>query len=391
MISEVIMYERPIINTILNRLNEPKMQILLGARQVGKTTLIQQALRKISAPYHYIIAESGYTTSWIEQQWAYARALSTSGSAILVVDEIQKIGDWSERVKRLFDEDTVANRKVHVVLLGSSSLLLQKGLSESMAGRFEIIPISHWTLTECQEAFDLTLDEFIYLGGYPGALSYRNEENRFHSYLQDSIVEPVVSRDILSQNLITKPALLRELFRLGCEYSSQILAFNKMLGQLQDAGNTTTLSHYLTLLDQAYVLKGIHKYTSEAVRQRQSSPKLQVYNTALQTVTHKKTFKDSMSDPDFKGRLVESCIGAYILSNTNTKVFYWREDNQEVDFVVQLHGKTIAIEVKSGKKLKAAPGLELFSKKYAVDAKLLVGTGGIPVEVFLKTPLEHFI
>ncbi len=195
----------------------------------------------------------------------------------------------------------------------------------------------------------------------------------------------------MSQNLITKPTLLRELFRLGCEYSTQILAFNKMLGQLQDAGNTTTLSHYLSLLDQAYVLKGIHKFTSEAIRQRQSSPKLQVYNTALQTATQKKTFKDFMMDPDLKGRLVESCIGAYILSNQNAKVFYWREDNQEVDFVVQLQGKTIAIEVKSGKKLKAVPGLELFSKKYAVSAKLLVGTGGIPINVFLKTPLEHFI
>lgn len=385
------MYERPIIKTILNRLSEPKIQILLGARQVGKTTLIQQSLKRVSIPFHYIIAESGYTTSWIEQQWAYARALGVSGSSILVIDEIQKIGDWSERVKRLFDEDTVASRKIHIILLGSSSLLLQKGLSESMAGRFEIIPISHWTFAECQEAFDLTLDEFIYFGGYPGALRYRNEESRFHSYLQDSIVEPVVSRDILSQNLITKPALLRELFRLGCEYSSQILAFNKMLGQLQDAGNTTTLSHYLNLLDQAYVLKGINKYTSEAVRQRQSSPKLQVYNTALQSATHKKTFEDCMVDTDVKGRLVESCVGAYILSNPNAEVFYWREDNQEVDFVVQLQGKTIAIEVKSGKKLKAIPGLELFSKKYGVNAKLLVGTGGVPIDVFLKTPLEHFI
>lgn len=385
------MYERPIIKTVLGRLHEPKIQILLGARQVGKTTLIQQALKKVTTPYHYIIAESGYTTSWIEQQWAYARALAVSGSAILVIDEIQKIGDWSERVKRLFDEDTISNRKVHVFLLGSSSLLLQRGLSESMAGRFEILPISHWTFEECQEAFNMTLDEFIYFGGYPGALRYKNDEIRFQRYLQDSIVEPVVSRDILSQNVIMKPALLRELFRLGCEYSSQILAFNKMLGQLQDAGNTTTLSHYLMLLDQAYVLKGIHKYTSEAVRQRQSSPKLQVYNTALQTATNQETFQDSMTDPNLKGRLIESCIGAYILTNPNARVFYWREDNQEVDFIVQLQGKTIAIEVKSGKKLKAIPGLELFDKKYGANAKLLVGTGGIPIDVFLKTPLEHFI
>lgn len=385
------MYERPIINTILNRLSEQKIQILLGARQVGKTTLIQQALKKVAIPFHYTIAESGFTTTWIEQQWSYARALGVSGSSILVIDEIQKIADWSERVKRLFDEDMISNRRLHVVLLGSSSLLLQKGLSESMAGRFEIIPISHWTFAECEAAFNVTLNEFIYFGGYPGALRYRNEKVRFHNYVHDSIIEPVVSRDILSQNVITKPALLRELFRLGSDYSSQILAFNKMLGQLQDAGNTTTLSHYLNLLDQAYVLKGIHKYTAEAVRQRQSSPKLQVYNTALQTATHKKPLNECMADPDVMGRLIESSIGAYILSNPNAKVFYWREDNQEVDFVVQIQGKTIAIEVKSGKKLKAIPGLELFSKKYGANAQLLVGTGGIPIDVFLKTPLEHFV
>lgn len=388
-------FERPILRKILDRINESqnKMQILLGARQVGKTTLIHQALKKLTVPSQYVIAESGFTTHWIEQQWAYARILSNKSTegAILVIDEIQKIENWSERVKRLFDEDIVSNKKVKVVLLGSSSLLLQKGLSESMAGRFEIIPIHHWSYTECKDAFDLSIDEYIYFGGYPGALPLRHDEDRFLTYIQDSIIEPVVSRDILSQCIIQKPALLRELFRLGSEYSGQILSFNKMLGQLQDAGNTTTLAHYLTLLEQSSVLKGLHKFTNEPVRQKQSSPKFQVFNTALQTNVFKKGYDGYMTDPEYKGRLIESAVGAYLLSFSNINVFYWRENNKEVDFVIEIKGKKIAIEVKSGKKITALSGLDLFDKKFKADTKILVGTGGIPLDVFLQTPLEQFV
>jgi predicted AAA+ superfamily ATPase len=388
-------FERPHLKTILKRLKEPqnKMQILLGARQVGKTTLIHQAIKKIDIPSHYVIAESGLTALWIEQQWAYARILANSSTegSILIIDEIQKIENWSERVKRLFDEDITSNKKVKVVLLGSSSLLLQKGLSESMAGRFEIIPIPHWSYMECKDAFDLTVDEFVYFGGYPGSLALRHEEDRFLMYIQDSIIEPVVSRDILSQSVIQKPALLRELFRLGSEYSGQILSFNKMLGQLQDAGNTTTLAHYLTLLEQTSVLKGLHKFTNEPIRQKQSSPKFQVFNTALQTNVFKKGYEGYLCDPEYKGRLIESAVGAYLLSFSNVNVFYWRENNKEVDFVVELKGKKIAIEVKSGKKITALSGLELFDKKFKADSKILVGTGGIPLDVFLKTPIDHFV
>ncbi|MDP2193993.1 MAG: ATP-binding protein [Alphaproteobacteria bacterium] len=390
-----MLYERTILQTVLNRLKEPrnKMHILSGARQIGKTTLIHQALKKIDGPKIYAIAESGFSALWIEQQWSAARALSTTHAdgVVLVIDEIQKIDQWSERVKRLFDEDTIQHKNVKVVLLGSSALLLKKGLTESMAGRFEIIPMTHWTYSECQEAFDLTLDEFIYFGAYPGAIPFRHDENRFFSYIQDAIIEPVVSRDIFSQHIIHKPALLRELFRLGCDYSSQILSFNKMLGQMQDAGNTTTLAHYLTLLEQSSVLMGIHKYIKEPLRKKQSSPKLQVFNTALQSSVIKTNFKQSMEDPEIKGRLVESAIGAYLLSHHNAHIYYWRENNKEVDFVVELHGKIIVIEVKSGKRITSIPGLELFDKKFSTDSKLLVGMGGIPLDVFLKTSLESFI
>ncbi len=369
------------------------MQILSGARQIGKTTLSLQALKKNKQPYWHAIAESGFDVNWIEQQWRMARALCHEHSigAILVIDEIQKISNWSERVKRLWDEDTKHEKPLKVLLLGSSSLLLQHGLSESMAGRYEVIHIPHWSFAECQAAFDVTLDEYLYFGAYPGALVYKNDEQRFLNYIQDSIIEPVVARDILSQLVIHKPALLRSLFRLGCDYSGQILSYNKMIGQMQDAGNTTTLAHYIQLLDYAGVLKGIHKFANEHVRQRQSSPKLQVYNTALMTSSFKEKFKETIHHPERRGRLVESAVGASLLMNQEHNVFYWREDNKEVDFIVQTKGKLIAIEVKSGRRQTCLPGITAFQKAFAPDAVLLVGENGIPLDVFLKTPLSHFI
>jgi predicted AAA+ superfamily ATPase len=388
-------FERPILSTLIERLNEKRtnMHILSGARQIGKTTLILQALDKINQPHWHAIAESGFDTNWIEQQWAIARNLCHDHptGAILVFDEIQKINNWSERIKRLWDEDTKNKKPLKVVLLGSSSLLLQRGLTESMAGRFEILHISHWSLKECQDAFGVSLDEYLYFGAYPGALEYRLDEQRFLAYMQDSIIEPVVTRDILSQYIIQKPALLRTLFHLGCTYSGQILSYNKMIGQMQDAGNTTTLAHYIQLLDQAGVLKGIHKFANETLRQRQSSPKLQVHNTALMTSANKSNFQTTINDPEHKGRLVESAVGASLLMDHNNKVSYWREDNKEVDFIVQINGKTIAIVVKSGKKQTALPGLDAFKKAHAVDVLLLVGGNGIPLDLFLKTPLTHFI
>jgi hypothetical protein len=260
-----------------------------------------------------------------------------------------------------------------------------------MAGRYEVIHVPHWSFLECQSAFNMNLDQYIYFGGYPGALPFIQEEDRFLSYIQDSIIEPVVSRDILSQFTIHKPALLRELFRLGSEYSGQIFSFNKMLGQLQDAGNTTTLAHYLTLLDQAGVLKGINKYANEPFRQRQSSPKLQVYNTALMAAVLRSGFKKVMEDSELKGRFVESAIGAHLLIDPKSVVYYWRENNKEIDFIVQTRGKTIGIEVKSGQKTMTLSGLDSFKKQFQMDTILLVGTGGIPLEHFFKTPLEHFL
>lgn len=390
-----ITYERPVLNTVLARLKETKSKIIIlsGARQVGKTTIAIQALKKIAQQHLYIIVESGFDVNWIEQQWARARALSKANvaGAVLVIDEIQKISQWSERVKRLWDEDVISNINLKVLLLGSSSLLLHKGLTESMAGRYEIINIPHWSYFECKAAFDLSLDEYLYFGGYPGALIYKHDEDRFFAYMQDAIIEPIIGRDILSQFVVHKPALLRQLFFLGSEYSGQILSYNKILGQLQDAGNTTTLAHYLQLLQQSEVLAGLHKYAQQKVRQRQSSPKFQVFNNALMTSVNHLDFNSSMHDSEQRGRLVESAIGVNLKMDSHREVYYWREDNKEVDFVVKYKQKLIAIEVKSGKKITAMPGVAEFAKKFAPTNILLIGIGGIPIEEFLTGNLDDFI
>lgn len=388
-------FERPVIKTILKRLKEDRrrIQILFGARQVGKTTLILQALKQCNQPHLYKIAEGGHSVSWIDQQWAQARALSKTNpdGCILVIDEVQKISNWSERVKRLWDEDTAAKSNVKVVLLGSSALLLHKGLSESMAGRYERIHIPHWSFQECLEAFDISLNDYVYYGAYPGALVYRKENARFLAYMKESIIEPIVSRDILSQYIIHKPALLRQLFHLGCTYSSQMLSYNKMLGQLQDAGNTTTLAHYLTLLHQSEVLTGLPKYTQDQARQRKSSPKFQVFNNALMTASLNSDAETALNNAELKGRLVESMIGAHLLNQPDTTVYYWRENNYEVDFVVNTNGKTIALEVKSNHKKAKIQGLERFQSLFNPDAVLLVGADGIPLETFLTIPLQNFV
>jgi predicted AAA+ superfamily ATPase len=259
-------------------------------------------------------------------------------------------------------------------------------LSESLAGRFEILRIGHWSFSEMQEAFDLTIDQYIYFGGYPGAAALIDDEERWRRYLLDSLIETILARDILLMNRVDKPALLRQMFRLGCEYSSQILSYQKILGQLQDAGNTTTLAHYLELLAGAGMLSGLSKFSGEVVRQRSSSPKLQVLNNGLMTAQLAGSFAETRQDPERWGRVAESAIGAYLANGAlagEFELFYWREASREVDFVLRKGKQLIALEVKAGRRPMALPGMAAFDKIYAPSKKLLVGTGGIPFEEFL--------
>jgi len=295
-------FRRPVLTHIIRRLEEPRrfLQVLAGPRQVGKTTLVRQAMETLGKRSSYATADAPTPgdTVWLDQQWENARRqCGECGTWLLALDEIQKIPHWSENVKRLWDEDTTTGLDLHVVILGSSPLLVQKGLTESLAGRFELIHVGHWRWEEMREAFGWTIDQYIYFGGYPGAAPLIDDEPRWRRYLLDSLIETTLSRDILLMARVDKPALLRQVFRLGCEYSGQILSYQKMVGQLQDAGNTTTLAHYLDLLAGAGMVCGLPKYAGEEVRQRASSPKLQVLNQGLKSAQAIDTFKATRQDP----------------------------------------------------------------------------------------------
>lgn len=396
------MLKRPVYKTLLSRLKEPRrfLQVLAGPRQTGKTTLIRQVIDRLDIPCHYASADEPTLKgrTWIEQQWEIGRLNARKSGKIreslLALDEIQKVSGWSDIVKRLWDEDTVNKTYLKVALLGSAPLLIQRGLTESLAGRFEIIPVTHWSFSEMREAFGWNVEQFIYFGGYPGAAGLIDDPNRWSRYIIDSLIETTISRDILLMTRVDKPALLRRLFLLGCDYSGQILSFQKMLGQLQDAGNTTTLAHYLELLAGAGILTGLQKFAGKQVKLRGSSPKLQVLNTALITAQSNISFEAALINRDFWGRLVETSVGAHLINDTigtKAEVFYWRERSKEVDFVLR-HGKTtIAIEVKSGRSKDALAGIEAFSSIYKPQKKLLIGSSGIPIEEFLSTPVMQWV
>ena len=361
--------------------------------------MARQVLEMLGLPSVYASADGPLLEErlWIEQQWDQARLearSAPSAGALLVLDEVQKVSGWSEVIKRLWDEDTAAGLSLKVLLLGSSPLLMERGLTESLAGRFEVIRAPHWSFSEMENAFGWKLDQFIYFGGYPGAAPLIEDPDRWARYILDSLIETTVSRDILLMSRIEKPALLRRLFRLGCEYSSQVLSYQKMLGQLQDAGNTTTLAHYLDLLSAAGLLGGISKFSGQRVRQRASSPKLQVFNTALMTASTGLSFDDARGNPDFWGRLLESAVGAHLIndgSGSSIEVFYWRDRNREVDFVLRKGQRVTAIEVKSGRRKGSLPGMKAFDEVFRPQRKLLVGVQGIKVEEFFRTKVEHWI
>jgi predicted AAA+ superfamily ATPase len=370
----------------------------MGPRQVGKTTLVTQLVERLTIPFHFASADAVVVsnTTWLEQQWETARLKMDTLQAtelLLVIDEIQKINNWSETVKLLWDTDTRTKRNLKVILLGSSRLLLQQGLTESLAGRFETTYMGHWSFSEMQEAFGWNADQFVWFGGYPGSEALIRTEDRWKAYVQQALIETSISKDILMLTRVDKPALMKRLFELGCLYSGQILSYTKVLGQLQDAGNTTTLSHYLQLLDTAGLLGGIEKFAADVIRKRSSSPKFQVHNTALISAQRAEHFADIKTRPEEWGRMVESAIGAHLINHSLTegfKIYYWRDRAEEVDFVLERKGKITALEVKSST-AKPTPGMNAFQKQFHPSKILLVGGSGLPWQEFLQiNPVQLF-
>ena len=391
------MYKRAEYHKIKSRLEEDRkfIQVVTGARQIGKSTVVKQVLKDIELPYQFFSADNvpASNTAWISNCWAAVRSLKENNAwdcVILVIDEIQKIANWSEAVKKEWDDDTFNHCNIKVLLLGSSRVMLEKGLSESLAGRFEEIRMSHWGYKEMKDCFGLSLNQYIFYGGYPGAASLIGDNDRFEQYIQSSIIDATINKDILMDTPISKPALLRQTFELGSAYSGNILSLNKMLGSLQDAGNTSTLASYINLLNESGLLCGLQKYSVDMSRRKASIPKFQVYNNALKMVYNPLTFEQAIMDRKTWGHIFESGIGAYLVSQAfvhRFNVYYWRERNDEVDFILQKKGSLVAIEVKSNAE-KRTEGLEKFKQMFNPKSSFIVGDGGISAEDFFSMDLN---
>ena len=411
-------FQRSGVDTLTERLDEPPRRLIavFGPRQTGKTTMVRQALSRINRPSLYLAVDapesrsprisasqpSGDTApigqerdaAWLAGTWedARRRAEQSPRGLVLAFDEIQKVPNWSDTVKGLWDADRARGRPLHVVILGSAPLQIQSGLSESLAGRFESIRVTHWSFPEMSAAFNSTLDEFIFYGGYPGAASLIADEERWRDYILYALVEPHLERDLLAMTRVDKPALLKNLFQLGASYSGQILSYTKMTGQLQDAGNTTTLAHYLDLLSTAGLLAGLEKHSGSVQRRRRSSPKLNVLNTALMTATSGYSFAEAAADRTFRGRLVESTVGAHLLNTAlpRLEVGYWRDGSHEVDFVLGRAGRARAVEVKSGESRPNDRALGEFERRFRAPPSLVVGENAIPLNEFLSAPAHEW-
>lgn len=384
-------FERAVVAEVLERLHNPPelIQIVLGPRQVGKTVAARAVEASWNGPVRYAAADLPLPPGpeWIETAWRLARRDAADGVSLLILDEVQKVHGWSETVKAFWDEDKAKGIPLKVLLLGSSALLLAKGTTESLAGRFFLHRCLHWSFPECREAFGWNLDRWIFHGGYPGAAPLIQNEDAWRAYITDSLVETVLARDVLAMQTVTKPALLRHLFALSARFPARILSYNKMLGQLHDAGNTTTLAHYLRLLGTAFLVSGLERYSAGYARSRGSSPKLVLWNNALISALNLYSFKEVSSEPAWWGRLVENAVGAHLLNHLQSlpyEITYWSERGYEVDYVVRTGDRTWAIEVKSGRPGRTA-GLRAFLRRYPDSHVLVIGTGGIALEEFFNT------
>jgi len=390
-------YERKLVGELAGvlRRHGQLLHVLVGARQTGKTTVASQVAATWAGPVVQASADQPLPPGpeWIETQWLRGVAAGRAERrrpVLLVLDEVQKVRGWAETVKALWDDPSGRPPGLRVLLLGSSALLVGRGLTESLAGRFLLHRCPHWSFGECSEAFGWDLDRWLFFGGYPGAARLADDEDTWRRYVADSLVETAIARDVLGLGTIAKPALLRHLFGLAVQRPAQILSYNKMLGTLRDAGNTVTLAHYLRQLESSFLVSGLERFTGRA-RVRGSSPKLVLWNNALVTALSGLTFEEARAEPAFWGRLVENAFGAHLLNHLpppRYEVGYWRERNDEIDFVVVAGRRRLGIEVKSGRPERPA-GVDAFRRRFPSARVVLVGRGGMPLsEAFLSDPRE---
>lgn len=406
-------YQREHVGVLLERLKKPPICLILvsGPRQTGKTTLVRQAMSRLDREHQYLAVDSpgpealpfaaGETVDlagapgrdWLIRAWRRARreADRSARGFVLVLDEIQGIPQWSSTVKGLWDEDRMNDCPLHVVILGSAPLLMQQGLTEGLTGRFVPLHVGHWSFREMRDAFGFDLARYVYFGGYPGSVPHLDNHDRWREYIRASVIEPHLEKDIFMVTRVDKPALFRQLFELGCDCSGQILSYNKLRGQLDGAGSTDTIAHYLGLMSRSGLLASLRNYSSSRYRVKISSPKLNVLDTSFMVARSGRAFEQAREDGEFRGRLTESAVGAHLCnSGKYIDVCYWRDRDDEVDFVLQQGPKTVAIEVKSGRRGRPTPGLEEFKRRFRPQRTLVVGSGGMPLEEFLLHPATHW-
>lgn len=393
------MYQRRHLNILKSRMAEPRrrMQIVMGPRQVGKSTLVGQFTEATSVPFDFFAADSvnRFDTSWIPNKWQQARMrmdIHSEQEHILVIDEVQKIKGWSEQVKKEWDEDSRNHRNLKVILLGSSRLLLQKGLEESLEGRFETIKMGYWDWQEMHEAFGFSMDEYVYFGGFPGLAPDIQDEDRWRNLMEDSIISSILTRDILEIEEIRNPALLRQVFELACIESAKELSLTKMQGTM-NSGTVPTIKNYLDILNKSMTVQPLQNYSASRIREKLSVPKMQVFNNAFRNRFGSFSFDEARVDPAEWGRLVESAVGAHLANRAMTddyELFYWRnERRQECDYVLRKGQALVAIEVKSGSVDKTV-GFEKFKEQFAdkVTAAFIVGPQALPLEDFFMMDLK---
>lgn len=311
---------------------------------------------------------------------------------VLFLDEIQIIQRWSNIVKGLWDTDRRNGYPLRVVILGSAAWRMLIGRNESLVGRFDPFEVTHWTFQEMTQVYGLTNDEYMFFGGYPGSLSVESETTRldyWRKYIIGAVMIPVVDRDILGLTRIRKPSLMRHLIDIVPSYSSQIISYNKLLGQLQDKGNITTIVDYLNLLSDAGIITSLFRYTSALHLGRSKPPKLNILNTSLMTVPSGYSLEGAQADRSFWGHVVESAVGAHLYNTRGivTRIHFWRDDSgdHEVDFVISRGPHLVGIEVKSGN-VRSLHGLNAFKAKYPRAKTMIVGPNGIPLDIFFHVP-----
>ncbi len=392
-------FKRHKVDVLFDRLlaSQPFIQVVTGPRQVGKTTALLQVIEKWPGPTLFATADAPAPPApeWIEQNWRTAEIKSEEQKpTLLVLDEIQKVHGWDESVKYFRDQSKYQDNPIRVILCGSSSLQIQTDLTESLAGRFELVPMTHWSYTEMRDCFDWDMNTYLYYGGYPGAASLIQDPERWANYIQQSLVETAIGKDILLLHRVEKPALLRQLYALSCDYAGQVVSYQKLVGQLHDAGNTTTLAHYQRLLEGAFLISGLPKWHGTQLRSRASSPKWQPRNTALVTSQSGLRLEQWRQDQARWGRLVEIAVGTHLINQAEEKdytVHYWRERNKEVDFIISSKNRLAALEVKSGAFTKPHAGLQLFQKRWPEAKTWIIGPNGLDLKDFFTTDLMELL